>query len=166
MKWTYCLYCYSTAGLLPPRLPVFKIGITDHVPTRIRQIESELSYSTGRSVKVRKAVAMPLIFASLVERKLHGVFARIRAKMPRHSGHTEWFSILNYGAAVIYLALLAVFNCQMTGGRVVIMVVVFFAPLPLDGMVLVVASAVAEYVVFLFSIYCFIAGLGWLAQQM
>jgi hypothetical protein len=162
MKYLYCLYTYSTAGLFPPKLPAFKIGISGSVQDRMRQIESELSYTTGKRVTIRKALAMPLLFSGFMERRLHRALSAIRAKMPYHAGHTEWFRCVNFGAAVIYLLLLAAFRQDMNYARVGIFAVVVLAPFPVDGFVLVLVSFLADVAVFFLILYSVI----WLASTL
>lgn len=142
MNWIYCLYTWS---FLPWRLPSFKIGITKEVETRRRQIESELAYTCGHAVSVRRALAVPLLTAGWLEKRLHRAFEGLAAKMPRHAGHTEWFRIRNIGAVVVVVWLSARYNLNLQPWHIV---AVFFFPLPLDGALLLMLCAFVEYALF------------------
>lgn len=143
MSWLYCLFTWS---LLPWRLPRFKIGISDNVPARIAQIQNELSYALGRPVVVRRAAAFPIIGAGWMEKRLHWVFDSLRAKMPRHAGHTEWFAIRNIGGVAILVWLSREYGFDVTPWHVLI---VFFLPLPVDGVIVLCIAAFLHYCSFL-----------------
>jgi len=142
MKWLYCLFTWS---LLPWRLPRFKIGIATNVNARIAQIQNELSYALGRPVIVRRAAAFPIIGAGWLEKRLHWVFDSLRAKMPRHAGHTEWFRILNIWT--LFFVALARNYYGMDFNPWYILVILFF-PLPLDGLLVLFTAAFLHYAVF------------------
>ena len=142
MKWLYCLFTWS---LLPWRLPRFKIGIATDVSQRVAQIQYELSYALGRPVIVRRAAAFPIIGAGWLEKRLHWVFDSVRAKMPKHAGHTEWFAIRNIGGVLLLVWLSREYGFEVTPWHVL---VVFFLPLPLDGFIVIFVAAFLHYAVF------------------
>lgn len=148
MNWIYCLYTWS---FLPWRLPSFKIGITTSVEQRRRQIESELASAVGCPVIVRRAIAVPLLTAGWLEKKLHRFFEGLRAKMPRHSGYKEWFRIRNIWAVVILVYLSGKYDLNLQPWHVV---VTFFFPLPLDGALLIMLCALVEYALFAGIAFC------------
>jgi len=142
MKWLYCLFTWS---LLPWRLPRFKIGIATNVNARIGQIQNELSYALGRPVIVRRAAAFPIIGAGWLEKRLHWVFDSLRAKMPRHAGHTEWFAIRNIGGVAILVWLSREYGFEVTPWHVLL---VFFLPVPVDGFIVICVAAFLHYAAF------------------
>lgn len=149
----YTLYCLA----LPWR---FKIGIAYNVEDRTAQIQGELSREIGRQVYVRQALAVPVLFPERTERWMHQKFAVLRAKVPYHRGHTEWFTIRNYATAFIWLFWLGYSGGTMTISRVAITAFLFLVPFPLDGVLLQVVVAVAQVAAGLFGLYLALCVLG------
>lgn len=123
MKTLYVLF----TGALPWRT---KIGITGNLAARKSQIASELSGRMGKYVVIRTAMAIPVLFPESLERWMHRAFERLRAYVPRHSGHTEWFVIRNFWAACCLLGLSEWLGLDWDYWH---LAVVYFLPLPLDA---------------------------------
>lgn len=152
-RYLYTLYCLG----LPGR---FKIGITYNVTDRISQIQYELRRQTGRELHVRVALAVPVLFPERAERWLHRKFEAMRAKMPYHSGHTEWFTIRNGAVALAFLFFLGYNEQTFTVQRAIITLVLFRAPFPLDGVLLQIVVALAHLFAGLFGLYVILYALG------
>jgi len=144
----YALYSWSL-------LWRFKIGIAYDVAQRIQQLEYELSRETGRRVRVDKALAIPVFFPEKTEAWLHAKLYMLRAYVPRHAGHTEWFDIRNFAAALLYILAAEYFGLNWSWYAPVI---ILFIPYPLDGVIFLTAVAA-----FQLAAVCFVAyGLLWL----
>lgn len=152
-RYLYTLYCLG----LPWK---FKIGIAYNVPARMAQIQSELSYREGKTMMVRKALAVPVLFPERTEAWMHRQFGRLRAWVPYHRGHTEWFIIRNYAAALIWLGWLGYTGCTMTMTRVLIAVFLLIVPFPLDGVLLQVVVAIAHFAAGIVGLYIILYALG------
>lgn len=124
----------------------FKAGISGNVAARIGQIESELSYITGKPVQIRCAAKFPVIFPAAHEGKIHDWFERRRASMPNHSGKTEWFLIRNWMAVILFFAVGQYYGLEIKWWH---LVVIYFFPIPFDAIILAGGLAAVEYSVFL-----------------
>jgi uncharacterized membrane protein (DUF106 family) len=131
LRKLYALYSWSL-------LWRFKIGIAYDVAQRIQQLQYELSRETGRPVTVAKAMAIPVFFPEKTEAYLHGKLQMLRAYVPRHAGHTEWFAIRNFAASLSFICL-----CEYMGleWRWYHAALIFILPYPLDGVIFLTAVA-------------------------
>jgi hypothetical protein len=133
----------------------FKIGIAYDVTQRIQQLEYELSHATGRPVNVSKAMAIPVLFPEKTEAWMHRKLDTLRAYMPKHAGHTEWFTIRNFAASLTFICV-----CEYLGldWRWYHAAIIFVLPYPLDGVIFLTAVAAAQL-----AAVCLVAyGLLWL----
>jgi hypothetical protein len=112
-----------------------KIGISGNVDARRAEIENQLRYSSGKPVKVRVAVAVPILWAKRWESYLHNKLAALNVDVPYHAGHTEWFKTQNPVAAILYLLIIWKFGFGLTLGRVAITAVLYWLPFPLDSVI-------------------------------
>ena len=142
----YALYSWSL-------LWRFKVGISYDVPQRVQQLEYELSRETGRPVRVFSALSVPVIFPEKTEAWAHGVFQRLRAYVPRHAGHTEWFVIRNFAASLIFILICEYFCLNWRWYHPAL---IFFLPYPIDGVLLLAAVAAIQLAVVLA-----VAWIGW-----
>jgi hypothetical protein len=134
LRKLYALYSWSL-------LWRFKIGIAYDVPQRIQQLEYELSRETGKPVKVDKAMAIPVFFPEKTEAYLHGKLQMLRAYVPRHAGHTEWFAIRNFAAAMLYILAAEYFGLNWSWYAPIIILLI---PYPLDGVLFLTAVAALQ----------------------
>lgn len=153
LRYIYTLYTFS----LPWR---FKIGIAYDVQQRIGQIQYELSRQTGKQVLIRKAMAVPVFFPESAEQRLHHWFAALRAKVPYHRGHTEWFGIVNIATLAIWLRFLAAHSEAFTMQRFYISLFLLLVPFPLDGVLLQVVVMLLHFFVPLLCLYGILYALG------
>lgn len=124
----YCIFCLTSLRTFGR----FKIGISSDVSARRGQIASELGIPARRLWHL----SFPVLFPEKMEARLHRLFSGLRAKMPYHRGHTEWFRIRNYAAMVVFL-----WGTDMQGEALTVAaVVVLFAPVPLDGFLAVLSA--------------------------
>lgn len=140
----YALYSWSL-------LWRFKIGIAYDVDQRIQQLQYELSGAIGRPVTVSKALAIPVLFPEKTEAYLHGKLQMLRAYVPRHAGHTEWFNIRNFAASMAFI-----FGCEYLGlpWQWYHCVLIFFFPYPLDGVLFLAAVACVQLAALLLIGWC------------
>ena len=148
MRYIYCMFCPTSLKTFGR----FKIGITSNMKWRLSQVASELGIPARRMY----SLSFIVFFPERVETRLHRWFESARAKMPRHSGHTEWFKVRNFVAMLIFIA-----YCQHNGkafewwhpG------IVYLLPLPLDGFLAVLAAFLFQVAAALLILYICFAGL-------
>ena len=146
-RYIYCMFCLTSLRTFGR----FKIGIASDVSARRGQVASQLGIPANRMYSLSFIVFMP----ERVETRLHRWFESARAKMPRHSGHTEWFKVRNLVTMLAFIA-----YCQHSGkafdwwhpG------VVYLLPLPLDGFLAVIAAFLFQVAAALLILYICFAG--------
>ncbi len=139
MRYLYCIFCVTNLRLLGR----FKIGITSDMSARRAQISGELG--GARLLHFSFWVLFPL----KMEKRLHGLFARLRAKVPYHRGYTEWFTIRNYATAALFLS-----YTDLTGQALAASVLaIIFVPIPWDGVLAVLAVVAVQVVAVLSFVY-------------
>ena len=144
----YCIFCLTSLRTFGR----FKIGIAGDVAARRGQIASELGIPARRLWHL----SFPVFFPEKMEARLHRWFSGLRAKMPRHSGHTEWFLVRNYAAMCVFL-----WSTDMQGDTLPIAaIVVLFVPLPLDGFLAVLAAFAFQAAVVFGIVWAVSAGIG------
>lgn len=125
MRYLYCIFTPFSFRLVGR----FKIGITSNMKARREQISTELG-----GVKLYH-FSLWVLYPEKMEKRLHGLFARLRARVPYHRGHTEWFSIRNYAAACVYL----LWSGHSGEAAAAWVVALIFMPVPFDGFMAVLA---------------------------
>lgn len=131
-RYLYCIFCLTSLRTFGR----FKIGISSDVTARRGQIASELGIPARRLWHL----SFPVFFPEKMESRLHRLFSGLRAKMPYHRGHTEWFRIRNYAALVVFL-----WGTDLQGEALpVAAFLVLFAPVPLDGFLAVLAAVAVQ----------------------
>ncbi len=127
-----------------------KIGITDNVQRRLGEVSASIKEKTGRSCRVYRFVAVPMLSTRKWEKLIHKITKRISAKMTG-SGKTEWRWYLNP-----ILALCAGwFGPNLSGANwdVLRFLAVLLIPLPLDFAVLVITVFLVELCMVLLFLY-------------
>lgn len=129
----------------------YKIGQSRDVFNRIGQIADELAQEMQQTVTINKEMSVPVLFPDFVERLMHRAFSAYRAKVPYHAGYTEWFRPRNFWTAVVYFLFLVgfghlhVITPDLTVMRILIAVVFYYTPYPLDSMLLLGLVFLAQF---------------------
>ena len=148
LRYIYCIFCLTSLRTFGR----FKIGISADVTARRGQIAYELGIPARRLWHL----SFPVLFPEKMEARLHRWFSGLRAKMPYHRGHTEWFRIRNYAALVVFL-----WGTDMRGEALpVAAFAVLFAPVPLDGFLAVLAAFAFQAAVVFGIVWAVSAGIG------
>lgn len=154
IKTLYILFSWQ----LPWR---FKAGISGNLKSRIAQIAYELSNETGRNVEVKTALAVPVFMPEAMERLLHSAFSWLRAYVPYHAGHTEWFTVRNFIACAVFIGCCREFDLNW---KVWHLLIVYFFPLPLDAIIILAGIFVIQLAAGLFLAYAaWVAGVSLMA---
>lgn len=141
----YCIFCLTSLRTFGR----FKIGIAGDVAARRGQIASELGIPARRLWHL----SFPVFFPEKMEARLHRWFSGLRAKMPRHSGHTEWFLARNYVTMCLFL-----WSTDLHGDSLPIAAIaVLFAPVPLDGFLAVLAVVAFQAAVVLGAVWAVVS---------
>lgn len=129
-----------------PQLPgKFKAGISVNVYRRMGEIAEELALAMGRDVTINKELSLPLLLPNSSEAWIHARLRAFRAKVPYHSGHTEWFHSRNFWAVVLWLLLIWFFGLPITLPRIGIAILFFYIRYPLDGILLLISVFLAQF---------------------
>lgn len=146
-RYIYCMFCLTSLKTFGR----FKIGIAADVSARRGQVASELGIPARRMY----SLSFIVFFPERVEARLHRWFESARAKMPRHSGHTEWFKVRNLVAMLAFVA-----YCQHNGKPFEWwhLGIVYLLPLPLDGFLAVIAAFLFQAAAALLILYICFAG--------
>lgn len=133
----------------------FKVGISRDPRSRRRQIERELQGSAFVSAKVNLLLSVPSLFKERHEQKLHKWLEPCRAKVPEHSGHTEWFYSFVPNAALG--ALLYILSPDgFRYDKFVLFALFAFAPFPVGAIVALLVLSIIEVAALIASIVFFI----------
>lgn len=132
--------------LTSPQLPgKFKAGISNDVYRRMGEIAEQLAHEMGRDVTINKEMALPMLLPERSEKWIHKTLSAFRAKVPYHSGHTEWFHCRNFWAVLLWLVALWFFGLKLTLPRLAITAVLYYARYPLDGALLLLLAFFAQF---------------------
>jgi hypothetical protein len=127
-----------------------KIGISNDVPRRVKEIRDSIYNETRREANVRIVFKVPFLAAESWEGRLHRLTIRFAATMPGN-GRTEWRYFIN-----VFTALLCGYfgrELDFKNGEVMRFLVVAFIPVPLDFILLVAVTFLLELSIFIISIY-------------
>lgn len=127
-----------------------KIGISNDVTRRIKEIRDSIYAETRREVPLKALIKIPLLASEKWETQIHRLTRRLRATMPGN-GHTEWRWYLNP-----ILALLAGhYGGDLPGANldVIRFLVVLLLPLPLDLALLTVVVFCLEFSLLMLTLY-------------
>ena len=124
-----------------------KQGISTRPKLRRQQIAKELGCKVY-------GVWFPLLFTRHFEQALHYMSQPLKAKMPPHSGASEWAWILNVWAMLIVSIGCYYFDCD-TSTTMALMFLTLILPLPIDSVISVLLYLFAQ-VYFLYLLYCLV----------
>lgn len=127
-----------------------KIGISNDVSRRVKEIRDSIYNETRREVPLKAMVKIPFLASEKWETQLHRLTRRLRATMPG-SGYTEWRWYLN--PLLAFLA--GHYGGDLPGANwdVARFLIVLLLPLPLDLAVLVIAAFCVEFFLLLLGIW-------------
>lgn len=92
--YVYCLWSFQ----FPWR---YKVGWSASPDYRLAEIERSMQQEYGRTIKVNRALKMPLLFAYNFEQAIHRSFFWRPVSGMRGSGFTEWSYWLNFITAIV-----------------------------------------------------------------
>lgn len=147
-----------------------KVGITrtQSVDERRKGVEASMSNSLGKNIVLRWAIYAPMLLNERAEKRIHRWLSPLRYNglKPEVSGYTEWFWFFNPLTAClgIYLGVrYGVFTeAQGLDAYSAWWLVVCFAPIPFDVMVLVAFAALLEYSIIL----ALVGGIGFVGLKL
>ena len=139
----YVLYSFS----FPWR---FKIGFSWDVQRRIEEVQASMSYELGYSIKVRKAMAMPVLYAYQIEQRVHRLLNKTQCKDMRGSGKTEWFEWPNFLGCLIILVSCYYFDIKKPAIHGLLALCI---PIPIDAALVVLIIALLQYAAILGGVY-------------
>lgn len=118
-----------------------KVGISNDVDLRIKQIGDSIYNETRKQANVRCAVKIPFLNARNWEGVIHRLTRSINADMPG-SGRTEWRWYLN----IITALLVGYFGRELNfkNGEVMRFCFIAFLPIPLDLIMLAIVAFLFE----------------------
>ena len=118
-----------------------KVGISNDVNLRIKQIRDSIYNETRKEANVRCAVKIPFLNARNWEGVIHRLTRSISADMPG-SGRTEWRWYLN----IITALLVGYFgrDLDFKNGEVMRFCFIAFLPIPLDLIMLAIVAFLFE----------------------
>jgi len=96
--YVYCLWSFQ----FPWR---YKVGWSASPDYRLAEIERSMQEEYGRTIKVNRALKMPLLFAYNFEQAIHRSFFWRPVNGMRGSGFTEWSYWLNFITAIVATAI-------------------------------------------------------------
>jgi hypothetical protein len=134
--YVYCLWSFQ----FPWR---YKVGWSASPDYRLAEIERSMQNEYGRTIKVNRALKMPLLFAYQFEQAIHRSFFWRPVNGMKGSGFTEWSYWINFISALL-VGLLA--YCNGHPRPECIAGLVLLIPLPLD------------YCLFIALFFCFQVG--------
>lgn len=133
--------------LTSPQLPGhFKIGVSNNVFRRMGEISDQLAQEMRCDVTINREISLPMALPYAAEAWLHTKFHALRAKVPYHAGHTEWFRARNFFGVVIWLFVLFYLGKELSVARIGIAAIIYYLPYPVDGFVFLFGAFVAQFV--------------------
>lgn len=133
----------------------FKVGISRDPKARRAQIEAELKANAFVNAPVKLLLSVPSIFREQHEARLHRWLEPCRAKIVKHSGHTEWFYSFIPNAllgALLYILSPDGFRYD----KFVLFALFAFAPFPVGAIVALLVLSIIEVAALIASIVFFI----------
>ena len=132
-KLTYLYVLYATQKMFPYisilHIGRYKIGISNDIKRRCREIQDTIWKECRREVKVRPLIYVPLFTAYDREQWLHRKLNFIHAKDMPGSGGTEWFWGLNIITPITMYLTALYFGIEWP---FVSWIWLFLCPLPFD----------------------------------
>lgn len=150
--------------LTSPQLPgLFKIGISNNVYRRMGEISEELAQEMRCDVTINREISLPMAFPYKAESWLHARFAAVRAAVPYHAGHTEWFRVRNFFAVVLWLLAIFALGKGLSIIRISIAIILYFLPFPVDGFLFLFAAFLSQFILLAAAVGLILYGLSFLA---
>lgn len=110
------------------------------------EISEELAQEMRCTVTINREISLPMAFPYESESWLHARFAAVRAVVPYHAGHTEWFMVRNFLAVVLWLLALLALGKGLSIIRIGIAVVIYLLPFPVDAFLFLFAAFLSQFV--------------------
>lgn len=133
----------------------FKVGISRDPKARRAQIEADLHANSFVRAPVKLLLSVPSLFREQHEAMLHRWLEPCRARVARHSGHTEWFLSFVPNAilgALLYIIAPAGFNYD----KFALFALFAFAPFPFGAIVALLLLSIVEVAALIASIVFFV----------
>ncbi len=121
---------------------LWKIGISNAPKLRAEQVQESIQEKSGKPFPIRIWVKIPLFSARFMEGKAHRIFEQFRSKRVPYgsSGYTEWFTAFNAITALCLFWIAPNFPYKSA-----FCLALFFAPVPIDFILVCFAMSAAEF---------------------